>query len=131
MHSNTYNESQWHWVADRLSEGYKLYEVADFIGLSGQAIRDNLYLLGRFLLLEDRVPLEERKKEFYALASDGSGLMHNHTVIGTNDKTLEDVRFYNMAAAAKAVGVTPNSISMAIRDGRLCRGYWWRKEDDE
>ena len=130
MRRSLYNTSQWHWLADRVSEGYKLYEVADFIGMRAVNVKYNMIRIGRYLPVEDRVPLEERKSEFYALATDESPINGIHPVIGTNLRTGEEVRYNTMADAARACGASPHSVRMSVKYGYRCKGYRWRKEEE-
>ncbi len=128
MIPNPYNTSQWHWIADRLDEGYKLHEVADFVGIKGKIIRDNLLAIGRRLHPEERVPLNERKKEFNALGEDGSPPVNKYyvPVIGTDDEG-NTVRFPNTREAERSLKIPYGQIGGAIKKGIRCHGYKWRR----
>lgn len=132
MTPNPYNLSQWNWIADRLDDGYKLHEVADFVGINGKNIRDNLLAIGRRLRPEERIPLNERKKEFNALGEDGSPSISKYyvPVIGTDDEG-NTVRFRNTLEAERSLGIPHNQIGNAIKRGIRCHGYRWRKEFED
>lgn len=129
MIPNPYNMSQWNWIADRLDEGYKVHEVADFVGMNPKNIRDNLLAIGRRLNPEERIPLDGRKKEFNALADDGSPLINKYyvPVIGTDDKG-NTVRFCSTREAERALGIPHDQIGNSIKNGYWCHGYKWRRE---
>lgn len=132
MVPNPYNLSQWNWIADRIDEGYKVHELADFIGMNSENIRYNLFKIGRRLRPEDRVPLDMRKKEFNSLGEDGSPSINKYyvPVIGTDDEG-NTVRFNNTREAERALGIPHSQIGNAINRGIRCHGYRWKREDDE
>lgn len=127
MTPNPYNTSQWHWIADRLSEGYRLHEIADFLGMHYPNVRYNLIAIGRYRPLEDRVPLDERKREFNSLAGDGSPPVNNYLkpVIGT-DRDGNEVYFDSISEAERSLGIPRGSVGHAIKNGYRCHGYKWR-----
>lgn len=129
MVPNPYNLSQWHWIADRLDEGYKMHEISKFIGMNSKNIRDNLLSIGRRLLPEERIPLNERKKEFNALTGDGSPRVNKYyvPVIGVDEEGNE-VRFISTREAERSLGIPHEQIGNAIKKGYRCHGYRWRKE---
>lgn len=61
-----YNEAQWKWVADRFLEGYTARSLSEFLGVHYNTVLRYLHEMG--VCKEDRVPLSERKQEFYRLA---------------------------------------------------------------
>lgn len=131
MIPNPYNTSQWNWIADRLEEGYKMRDMEEFLGMTDNSVRYNLIELGRRLPPEDRIPLNERKKEFNALAGDGSPPVNHYlkSVIGT-DKEGNEVYFDSVADAERFLGLRGRGqVYNAIRNGRRCRGYKWRKAE--
>lgn len=131
MTPNPYNTSQWNWVADRLEEGYKMRDMTEFLGMSYNNVRYNLIEIGRRLPPEDRIPLNERKKEFNALAGDGSPPVNHYLkpVIGT-DKDGNEVRFDSVAEAETFLGIpNANQVYNAVRFGYWCHGYKWRKAE--
>lgn len=130
MTPNPYNMSQWNWIADRIDEGYKVHEVATFVGMNPKNIRDNLLAIGRRLNPEERTPLNERKKEFNALGEDGSPLINKYyvPVIGTDDKG-NTVRFHSTREAERSLGIPHDQIGNAIKRGHVCHGYKWRRDE--
>lgn len=130
MIPNHYNMSQWNWIADRIDEGYKVHEVATFVGMNPKNIRDNLFAIGRRLKPKERIPLNERKKEFNALGEDGSPLINKYyvPVIGTDDKG-NTVRFYSTREAERSLGIPNAEIHNAIKRGHVCHGYKWRRDE--
>lgn len=62
-----YSNEQWKWVQDRRTEGYKLRQLAAFLGLNESTIRANTKAPEKVEL----PPLESRKAEFYRLAGEG------------------------------------------------------------
>ena len=128
MRPPLYNTSQWHWVADRLSEGYAMPEMSQLLGMHPSNIRYHLVRIGRRILLEERVPLAERKQEFNTLALDGSGVSGaNIPVVGTGPDG-ETVCFDSMKEAAEWLGADTAQLSNAIKYKYRCHGYSWRKE---
>lgn len=123
-----YNTSQWNWIADRLSEGYKLCEVAQFMDMRENSIRQNLVRIKRYVPVEERISLNDRKDEFNALANDGSHVYKRGiTVVGVNSNG-ETVRFNSLSEAARWLGTEHHQISNAIKYNYRCHGYMWRKE---
>lgn len=49
------------------------------------------------------------------------------SVIRTDPKTGEEVRFSCIKDAAASIGVAPSQISIACLYGCHCHGYFWRK----
>jgi hypothetical protein len=131
MTPNPYNMSQWNWIADRVEEGYKVSEIADFIGMHNQNVYENLCSIGRRLRPEERIPLNERKKEFNSLANDGSPSIDNYyvPVVGV-DAAGNRVRFHSTREAERSLGIPYDQIGNAIRRGYRCHGYRWRMEDE-
>lgn len=131
MQNEIYNLSQWHWAADRVAEGYKLNEVAEFLGIYHKNLVQGLVKIGRRLEPKDRVPLDKRKSEFISLKDDGSPLRCECVpVIGT-DRNGNQKRWSSMTAAAKELGVTyPASILHAIKYNHRCRGWRFEREDE-
>lgn len=129
MIPNPYNMSQWNWIADRLDEGYKLHEVADFVGMNQTNIRGNLLAIGRRLRPEERIPLNERKKEFNSLANDGSPSVNKYyaPVIGTDDEG-NTVQFHSTQEAERSLGIPYAEIHNAIKRGYRCHGYRWERK---
>lgn len=130
MTPNPYNMSQWNWIADRIDEGYKVHEVATFVGMNPKNIRDNLLAIGRRLNPEERIPLNERKKEFNELANDGSPPVNKYyaPVVGT-DKDGNTVRFHSTREAERSMGIPHDQIGNAINRGYMCHGYKWRRDE--
>ena len=61
-----YSKEQWEWVQDRRAEGYKLRQLAAFLGMNECTVR-------AYTKAPEKVelpPLESRKAEFYRLAGD-------------------------------------------------------------
>jgi hypothetical protein len=129
MQESLYNYSQWHWVADRASEGYALCELAGFLGVSDKCVSDNLMRIGRRIPREERVPLSTFTKEFNALADDGSPIITKCMAVEGVGRSGEIVHFKSVSEAAKFVGVEVCQISNSIKHGYRCRGYHWRKEE--
>ena len=132
MTPNPYNLSQWHWIADRLDEGYKMREMVEFVGMRQKDVRYNLIAIGRRLEPEDRVPLNERKQEFCAMADDGSPRVNHYyvPVIGT-DKDGNTVRFDSARDAERALGIPYNQVGRAAKCNTMCHGYKWERENKE
>lgn len=130
MRQQLYNTSQWHWVADRLGEGYAMPEMSQLLGMHPNNIRNHLVRVGRRIPLESRVALADRKKEFYALALDESGVSSTKIpVVGTGPDG-ETVRFDSLKEAADWLGVQSSQISNAMKYNFRCHGYTWRKETE-
>lgn len=129
MRPNPYNLSQWHWIADRLHEGYKMREITEFLGMQQPNVRYNIIQIGRWLPPEERIPLNERKSEFNALADDGSPPAQRYlkAVIGT-DEDGNEIRFGSITAAEEFLGISHCQISNSIKSGYWCHGYKWRRE---
>lgn len=129
MTPNPYNMSQWNWIADRIDEGYKAHEIVDFIGMDIRNVRENLCSIGRRLRPEERVPLDERKREFNELAEDGSPPVNNYyaPVVGT-DKDGNTVCFCSTREAERSLGIPFGQIGNAIKRGYRCRGYRWERK---
>ena len=66
-----YSDAQWQWVHDRVIEGYTVTECAKFLGLSRNYLPVKFEKLGYAVPKKQRVPLNERKGEFYALCEPG------------------------------------------------------------
>lgn len=125
--NNIYSDAQWHWVADRLGEGYKMKDLSEFLGMHRNNIGYNLCRIGRrldYVTLED---LEDAKDEFLQLADVGNCNSRSVKAIGVDDYGNE-VRFNNMTEAAKWLGVSAAEVYNAIKFKYKCRGYAWRKE---
>ena len=61
------SERQWRWVEARLREGYRIKDLADFLGMHRDTVRRGVI---RFQLREaqsELPPLSERRREFLAL----------------------------------------------------------------
>lgn len=132
MVPNPYNMSQWNWIADRFEEGYRVSEIAEFIGMNCKSIYDNLYAIGRRTLPEERIPLNERKKEFNTLGADGSPSINKYytPVIGV-DAEGNEVRFHSTYEAERALGIPHGQIGNSIKKKYRCHGYRWRKEFED
>lgn len=126
MKPNPYNLSQWNWIADRVSDGYRVAELAKFLDMNQNNIYKNLVAAGRRLDPDDRVPLDELKREFNALANDGSPSVNNYyvSVIGT-DANGDTVRFDCTREAERSLGIPYGEIGKAIERGGWCHGYKW------
>ena len=129
MKPNPYNLSQWHWIADRLDEGYKMREITEFLGMHQSNVKYNLIAIGRVLEPEAQIPLNHRKNEFNALSDDGSPPAQRYlkSVVGT-DGDGNEIRFGSISAAEEFLGIPHCQISNAIKYGYRCRGFKWRKE---
>jgi hypothetical protein len=123
-----YSDAQWHWVADRLGEGYKMKDLSDFLGMDPNNIRYNLCRIGRRLDYVTLEYLNHMREEFMGLADADPRKPSWVIVIGTTSDGNE-VRFEKMTDAAKWLGVSPSEISHAIRFKHRCHGYAWRKEN--
>lgn len=122
-----YNLSQWHWIADRVAEGYSMKECGDFLGMTGTSVQRNLERFGRRIPLDERVDLNERAAEFNALMDDDSPVKNGECpVIGT-DREGNVVQYESLTQAGIAVGTTVDQICNAIKYGYRCRGYKWEK----
>lgn len=62
-----YNEAQWKWIHDRVIEGYTITECARFLEISRNYLPLKFEKLGYAVPKNQRVPLDQRKGEFYAL----------------------------------------------------------------
>ena len=63
-----YTNAQWDWVADRYREGYRIKELAEFLGINRENVRKNLARLGVAPYAHDELdPLSSRKAEFNQL----------------------------------------------------------------
>jgi len=54
----------------------------------------------------------------------------SRAVIRTDSETMEEVRFPSLKAAAIATAYRPDgagNISKAVKHGKLCYGFYWRK----
>lgn len=123
-----YSDAQWHWIADRVGEGYKMKDISAFLGMHPNNIRYNLCRIGRrldYVTLDD---LNDMKDEFMKLEDTDPRKPSWVIVVGT-DKHGNEVRFEKMADAAKWLGVSPSEIGHAIRRKHKCHNYTWRKEN--
>lgn len=129
MVPNPYNLSQWNWIADRVEDGYRVTEIANFIGMRDKNVYENLCSIGRRLYPEERIPLDERKKEFNALGEDGSPSVNKYyvPVIGTDDEG-NTVQFPNTREAERSLGIPYAEIHNAIKRGYRCHGYRWERK---
>lgn len=59
-----YTEDQWRWIADRYREGYTIYELADFVGVSYSTVAEHMRALGVLRGCYEKQPLRERAGEF-------------------------------------------------------------------
>lgn len=125
--NNIYSDAQWHWVADRLGEGYKMKDISDFLGMHPNNIRYNLCRIGRRLDYVNLSDLEDAKDEFLQLAVIGPANTKGARVIGV-DAHGNEVRFVNLTDAAKWLNVSPADIYNSIKFKYKCHGYEWRKE---
>lgn len=122
-----YSDAQWHWIADRVGEGYKMKDLSDFLGMHPNNIRYNLVRIGRRLDYVTLKDLEDAKDEFKRLA-DVVPLSPTWTaVVGTDDRGHE-IRFSKLTDAGAWLGVTPAEINNAVKFKYKCHGYTWRKE---
>lgn len=122
-----YSDAQWHWIADRVGEGYKMKDISAFLGMHPNNIRYNLCRIGRrldYVTLDD---LNDMKDEFSELADVGHFNDKYVKVIGV-DGYGNEVRFEKMSDAAKWLGVSNAEIYNAIKFKYKCHGYAWRKE---
>lgn len=63
-----YTNAQWDWVAARYREGYRIKELAEFLGINRENVRKNLARLGVHPYAQDELdPLSSRKAEFNQL----------------------------------------------------------------
>lgn len=127
MSESIYSDAQWHWVADRVGEGYRMKDLSEFLGMHPNNIRNNLCRIGRRLDYVTLKDLEEMGAEFMKLADAEPRKPNWVTVIGT-DKFGNEVRFEKMADAAKWLGVSTSEVYNAIKFKYRCHGYTWRKE---
>lgn len=66
-----YTNAQWDWVAARYREGYRIKELAEFLGINRESVRHNLARLGVVPYAHDELdPLSSRAAEFNALGDD-------------------------------------------------------------
>lgn len=128
MQKEIYNLTQWHWAADRVSEGYASKDVADFLGVSVEGLLRARIAIGRWLEPGDRAPLSMRKDEFNALAGDGSPLRTQNTAVVGVYKDGTRRWWPSMTAAASALGVYTSSILSALKTTGNCKG--WRLSKD-
>ena len=111
---NLYSDAQWHWIADRVGEGYKMKDISAFLGMHPNNIRYNLCRIGRrldYVTLDD---LNDMKDEFSELADVGHFNDKYVKVIGV-DGYGNEVRFEKMSDAAKWLGVSNAEIYNAIK----------------
>ena len=127
MTNNIYSDAQWHWVADRLGEGYKMKDLSDFLGMHPNNIRYNLCRIGRRLDYVSIEDLRDMTAEFLQLSEVGPRNPKSVTVIGVDDDG-NTVRFGNLTDAANWLGVTAADVYNSIKFKYKCRGYAWRKE---
>lgn len=121
---NMYNLSQWHWIADRVSEGYPIAEVARFVGLSEKTVLNNLIRINRYKPKKPEKPLESMKREFNALFYDGSPdvCLPGKAVIAV-DKDGNKTTYKTMSEAGRAIGANASRVHASVRDGTKCCGY--------
>lgn len=63
-----FSTAQWQWLLARYAEGYRLQELADWLGLHPRTVSRHWDELGlRTLIREDLTPLHERRQEFEVL----------------------------------------------------------------
>ena len=122
-----YSDAQWHWVADRVGEGYQMKDLSAFLGMHPNNIRYNLVRIGRRLDYVTLKDLEDAQDEFKRLADDVPRGSTWVPVIGTDDKGRE-IRFESMKKAEEWLGVTCAEIYNAIKFKYKCHGYTWRKD---
>lgn len=125
--NNIYSDAQWHWVADRLGDGYKMKDLSDFLGMHPNNIRYNLCRIGRRLDYVTLSDLEDAKDEFLQLAGVSMPNPKSIRVTGI-DSSGNELRFDSMTEAAKWLNVSPADIFNAIKFKYKCHGYAWRKE---
>ncbi len=46
MARSIYSDAQWEWVAERYHEGWRLFELAEFLGLTPQAVGYHMKKIG-------------------------------------------------------------------------------------
>lgn len=65
---NPYTDAQWAWIAERYQEGYRIKDLAAFLGMSREHIRRHLAMLGAHPYAQDELdPLSSRADEFNRL----------------------------------------------------------------
>ncbi len=65
---NPYTDAQWAWIAERYREGYRIKELAAFLGMSREHIRRHLAMLGAHPYAQNELdPLSSRADEFNRL----------------------------------------------------------------
>ena len=122
-----YSDAQWHWVADRVGEGYQMKDLSAFLGMHPNNIRYNLVRIGRRLDYVSLKDLEDAQDEFKRLADvDTCGA--RCVAVSAVDDSGREVRFTKMSDAAQWIGVTPAEIYNAVKFKYKCHGYLWRKE---
>lgn len=122
-----YSDAQWHWVADRVGEGYQMKDLSAFLGMHPNNIRYNLVRIGRRLDYVTLKDLEDAQDEFKRLADvDTCGA--RCVAVSAIDDSGREVRFTKMSDAAQWIGVTPAEIYNAVKFKYKCHGYLWRKE---
>lgn len=128
---NIYNLSQWHWVADRVAEGYSMKDVADLLGVNPITVSRNLAKIGRRYMADELPPLDERRSEFLALGDDDTPevRMVKTPLVGV-DRFGGKVEYATLREAAAAMGVLDSQISNAMKYGYRCRGYLWIRVED-
>lgn len=63
-----YTEEQWQWVERKFREGYFIYDIAAFLGVSRETVRRNLQRRGiKPAERENMEPLNEFRDEFNRL----------------------------------------------------------------
>ena len=123
-----YSDAQWHWVADRVGEGYRMKDISEFLGMHPNNIRYNLVRIGRRLDYVTLKDLEEAQDEFKRLA-DADPCSPQCVAVTAVDETGREVRFVKMSDAAKWLGVTTAEVYNAIKFRYKLHGYTWRKEN--
>lgn len=129
MSERIYSDAQWHWIADRVGEGYLMKDLSAFLGMHPNNIRGNLVRIGRrldYVTLED---LNYMKDEFMKLADSEPCKSTWVKVIGT-DEHGNEVRFNKLTDAAEWLGVTAAEVYNAIKFKYKSHGYAWRKESE-
>lgn len=127
MSESVYSDAQWHWIADRVGEGYLMKDISAFLGMHPNNIRGNLCRIGRrldYVTLDD---LNDMKEEFARLADVEPRKATWVRVVGVDDDGNE-VRFEKMADAGRWLGVSTSEVYNAIKYKYKCHGYAWRKE---
>lgn len=59
-----YTDKQWEWIVERYTEGYRVTELAGFLGVHRNTVEYHLREMGRY----GRKDLKGREKEFLRLA---------------------------------------------------------------